>query len=478
VSIGRVRLSRLIGGFLGGIVLLSAVFALLIRLSDLKGGHAAWIDWLVSIRALLGIQELPVKDGNLVQEVLSTVAAAIGAMLPAVVIGIVLIRLFAISFLEWRQTFSHFSAGDLTLKRVQNVNEGVIGIRMYKRISNINLLDVLVEVHLRFFETSPVDGTPYLRRRPIRILDQDGEPTGQRRWPVVSTALPLTLYMLTGELYTPSRPAKLQGQSLEETDGPYVLYVTVAGKMDGLGISVTEAYEYDLRKHCQIGRPTPIDFDPAVKDESAWRGWHRFEEPASVGIFLYDDLMDEEHLGTIAGRALKRDEDYTVVEVRDWVVTWTAITGAADGKTLLAPNLEYQPGAIAKGVLLAASRDEIEKFVAKRPDGIRRIVTNRIAGNSRVTTPDIVWAMVAAPEPGREVYNGTAAAISIALVNRIAKAVRAYDTDIGKALKAERAEVELIDTGDGSTAKLPHQGLQDGSGGVDADGTAQTSQSR
>lgn len=120
--VARARAPELILTFLGLVALLSLILSLLAVATEQKqadrdqyseGPSRRVRMWLASARALLGVDAFPRQSGNVYHEALATLAGAVGALIPALIIGVLATRLFYSRFLVWRDKINVSTMAEL-----------------------------------------------------------------------------------------------------------------------------------------------------------------------------------------------------------------------------------------------------------------------------------------------------------------------------------------------------------------------------
>ncbi|MGW4033782.1 hypothetical protein ACWEFL_31550 [Streptomyces sp. NPDC004838] len=236
---------------------------------------------LEALRACVGTDNLNPGEGSVMQQSLATVASLTGALVPAVLLGIVLIKLFALRAFIWRRrvSVSHAWAADFPgYARLHATSDhAILAVRFYNRFDNLSVVDLRARAHLRFLEPSPNDGSLVIYKKWLKVLDEKGEPADERSWLAVERGAPFTVWIPV-EAPVPRLPVqKIQGKDLSASRGAKLL-VRLTARTIGMGTEVVDERWFDLdADDFEIGRFIPVEAD-LMKDVWGWRGWQGFDE--------------------------------------------------------------------------------------------------------------------------------------------------------------------------------------------------------
>jgi Gamma-glutamyl cyclotransferase, AIG2-like len=374
-------------------------------------------------RAVLGSDVFPRQPENFVHELLAFIAGIFGALTPALVIAIIVLRLFSAKLLVWRSKMNVSTVAELRSDSSTQAGagtDGILSVRFYKRLNGVGLSDVTVEAFLGYRERSLIDGSTFFRRRALKVLDPDGKQVERRIWPRIETPMPITLWI---PLNAPLRDGKIQevqGYALDTRR--YLVFIKLSGKVVGLGTEFFDQKRYYLKSNLQPGRAAPVE--PSGIDEAVpvrkWHGWARFEEPATYGVFVYGSLMDPNTAESLLMSSKKFPGDKRVAVraiLHRWSRGWTVCTDNTvtrkvkylDPKTgerprvqVLFLNLEPNANASVNGVVIKVTGGDLLELDKREANYDRVIVTADVraasGGMPDGGLPDVIWTYVGKKE--------------------------------------------------------------------------------
>ncbi|MFB7372903.1 hypothetical protein ACFC0D_24000 [Streptomyces sp. NPDC056222] len=247
------------------------------RFGDVEGLVSTALE---ALRACVGTDNLSPQDQNLAHQLLASVASVTGALAPAVVLGIVLIKLFALRPFIWRKraSISHAWAADFPgyARAHADSEDGIIAVRFYNYLDNLSVVDLRARVHLRYLERSPHDGSLVIYKKWLKVLDEKGEPADERAWLAVERGAPFTVWIPLDAPADTLPFREIQGKDLSDSVGVKLL-VRLTARTVGLGTEVVDERWFDLDgDDFERGRFVPLHPDTAV-DVWDWRGWPEFD---------------------------------------------------------------------------------------------------------------------------------------------------------------------------------------------------------
>lgn len=140
---------------------------------------------LAMFRTLVGANQYPAVPGNHADAALATIASIITLFLPALIIAVVLVRIWSVNAFVWRREASvclPWEVDEAAYRREKaGTEDATIAIRFYKRLRGLRISDLRCEAYLRFLEISPVDGTSIIRTMPLQVLGPSGSGPGPGR---------------------------------------------------------------------------------------------------------------------------------------------------------------------------------------------------------------------------------------------------------------------------------------------------------
>lgn len=235
---------------------------------------------LTALRACVGAGDLAPEQDSTAHQVLATVASVTGSLVPAVLLGIVLIKMFALRPFVWRQRASVSQAWTADFPGYSRLHadsdHAIIAVRFYNRFDNLSVVDLRARAHLRYLERSPHDGSLVIYKQWLKVLDAQGDPADERSWLAVERGAPFTVWIPV-EAPVPELPFRhIQGKDLSGSHGVKLL-VRLTARTVGLGTEVADERWFDLSAgDFELGRFVPLEPD-LNKDVWRWRGWSGFD---------------------------------------------------------------------------------------------------------------------------------------------------------------------------------------------------------
>ncbi|MET7988291.1 MULTISPECIES: hypothetical protein [unclassified Streptomyces] len=268
------------------------------------------------LRACVGTDSLNPEPDSTAHQLLATLASVTGALVPAVLLGIALIKLFALRPFVWRKkaSISHAWTADFPgySRRHADSDDAIIAVRFYNRFDNLSVVDLRARAHLRYLETSPHDQSLVIYKQWLKVLDAQGEPADERSWLAVERGAPFTVWIPVEAPVTELPFREIQGKDLSRSSGVKLL-VRLTARTVGLGTEVADECWFDLADgdadgDFELGRFVPLQPDLG-KDVWQWEGWPDFdglihpspagEAPPGLGGEEPPDLGGEEPPGPV-----------------------------------------------------------------------------------------------------------------------------------------------------------------------------------
>ncbi|MEV2250158.1 hypothetical protein AB0I94_06235 [Streptomyces sp. NPDC050147] len=251
-------------------------------LGERFGDQEQLFDLALSVlRACVGTDSLSPQPGSTSQQVLATVASVTGALAPAVLLGFVLIKIFALRPFVWRRraSISHAWTADFPGYRRthEDSDDAIIAVRFYNRFDNLSVVDLHARAHLRYLERSPHDGSLVIYKKWLKVLDEEGEPAEERCWLAVERGAPFTVWIPV-DAPVPRLPfTRIQGKDLSQSAG-VELMVRLTARTVGLGTEVADERWFRVGPgDFELGRFVPLEPELS-RDVWQWDGWRRFDE--------------------------------------------------------------------------------------------------------------------------------------------------------------------------------------------------------
>ncbi|NUS14851.1 MAG: hypothetical protein HOY69_26230 [Streptomyces sp.] len=235
---------------------------------------------LSALRACIGTDNLSPEPDNGAHQALATVASVTGALVPAVLVGIAMVKVFSVRPFVWREKASISPATTVDFAayaaREAGTDNAVIAVRFYNKFDNLTVVDLRARAHLRFLERSPHDGSLVIYKKALKVLDEKGEPADERYWLTVERGAPFTVWIPL-DAPAPALPfTEIQGKDLTASEGVKLL-VRITARTVMLGTEVADDRWFDLSAaDFELGRFVPLRPD-LTKDVWDWDGWTAFE---------------------------------------------------------------------------------------------------------------------------------------------------------------------------------------------------------
>lgn len=279
-------------GILFGYALVGAAVKIATSISPRSIG-ARFLDGSADLRAVLDTfraslgDPLPIDGSSTAQQLLATVTSVIGVFVPAIIIGVVFIRLFSISPFTWRKKIaicleSECDFDDYAAAHANSRN-AMMTIRFYNRFTNLRIADMVCQVVVHYVAHSS-DNSRTFHKITLKQLDGDGVRANERRWPTAEQGAPFTVWIPVDAPVDELPLRTIQGRRVDDKREVKLL-VRVTAKTAGLGTDIVEEHWYRLRdaESVELGRYMPIDVNPDKPIEQ-WGGWPEFEGLRSSAI--------------------------------------------------------------------------------------------------------------------------------------------------------------------------------------------------
>ncbi|MER5885563.1 hypothetical protein ABT160_17165 [Streptomyces sp. NPDC001941] len=275
---------------LGALASLAAVIAVLWTLTEdsprsmatrFRDGPGLLNRALDALRACVGTDSLGPEPDSVPHGLLATLASLTGALAPAVLLGIVLIKLFALRPFVWRRRASVSPArtADFPVPAGDAADHAVIAVRFYNHFDNLSVVDLRARVHLRYLEASPYDRSRVVYKKWLEVLDEKGRRADERSWLAVEKGAPFTVWIPVDAPVERLPFTEIQGKDLSAATGAKLM-VRLTARTVGLGTEVADERWFDLAPEAdafEVGRFVPLLADPDT-DVWTWQGWERFDE--------------------------------------------------------------------------------------------------------------------------------------------------------------------------------------------------------
>ncbi len=234
------------------------------------------------LRALLGMDTLQWQADNAVHQVLATVASVVGAVFPALVIGVAVVRLFTIRVFVWRTHVNVCLAADLDdepMLPTGDSPDAFLAVRWYKRLANLSLVNLKAEAYLSVRTVSAHDGSTLYRYQLLNVIGLDGVEARACVWPETFYGMPFTLWIPLNAPLVDDQVLEIQGRRLVDGDERELVVRLTASVAVGPTTQVSEEHRYHLSNDLHVGRFVPVDPDLKTPVRS-WPGWSEFDQLA------------------------------------------------------------------------------------------------------------------------------------------------------------------------------------------------------
>lgn len=280
---------------LGALAALALVIAVLWMLTDssrssfgarLSNGKRLLGLSLAALRACFGTDNLQPEADSAAHQLLATVASITGSLVPAVLLSVVLIKMFTVQPVVWRRKASiqlaARSNSPAYARAHRESGQAVLAVRFYNYLLNVPMMDARAEAHLRYLEESPRDGLLAMYKRRLKVVGEDGELCNERVWCVVEQAAPFTLWIPIGAPVVSLPLQSLQGKDLHGLQGVCVL-VRFRANVVGTGTVLSDERWFELGDDdLELGEFVPVEPGPASHPRN-WAGWSGFDDLGPVG---------------------------------------------------------------------------------------------------------------------------------------------------------------------------------------------------
>ena len=421
-AVATVRLSRLVAGLVAGLIAVSALLTLAYILLEgpqddkvpYAGAPHRWLlVGLATVRAVLGIAELPRQPNNVGHEALASLVALVGAAVPALALGILLIRLFSSRAFAWREQINICSLAEIDESMRSALgypgNHSIIAVRWYKRSRYLSVYDLRCRAFVRFELLSEVDKTSVTYSRPLALIDVDGAECTERCWPRSTVGTPFTAWIPVRAPVIGKEVSELQGIDLRGASDVR-LVVQLQGQTQGMSSDLYDEMEYRLNDDdVQLGR-----FAGVHPDESAriadWKGWDRYDQSIDQAVFVYGSILADSALGELYEREVEYGKDYVRATltgyVREWGVGTDNRNTEARVRYLDANDPDIQPDVCVlfldvsstgaetdrvAGLLLRVDGQILARLDAREGNYRRHVVTDRVEQADPNLDADVIW---------------------------------------------------------------------------------------
>lgn len=292
--------------------------------------------------AVLNPGELLDVDGqNPIYYLVAGLAGFVGILLPVVLLGAFVFKLFQQDPLAWRQNLS-----------IDDHMTGypVLRLRFYNAVAS-PLVNVTVQAVARirspkapFFISNK--RLSVLQARTMALLPDS-------YWAFSQYAVPFTVTVPLGEGLTADEMYHgkyicLRGETDAIERKRVSLLAIVSGTVLDTGNTFYSIREYDLSSEVQLGQPEEIyvDHDQSPRD---WRGWDRFEHNSDVFVFGYASLVSPQSVARTIGHPID-PEDFRFARLDGWSLCWSV---GSDQKSHPERRFLYPDGTEYSGLLVS-----------------------------------------------------------------------------------------------------------------------------
>ncbi|MCZ4103673.1 hypothetical protein [Streptomyces sp. H39-C1] len=237
---------------------------------------------LATLRACSGTDSLVPEQDSSAHQLLATITSITGALVPAGLLSIVLIKMFALQPFVWRERASISGARTAHFRNYAQQHatsdNSIIAVRFYNRFDNLSVVDLRARVHLRYLELpTPLDSSLVIYKKRLQVLNEEGVPAGERYWWAVERGAPCTLWIPVESPVLELPLARIQGKDLAQSYN-VKLVVRLTAYTTHLGTEVAAEKWFDLTTDddFELGRFAPVRPDPG-KDVWLWEGWTDFD---------------------------------------------------------------------------------------------------------------------------------------------------------------------------------------------------------
>ncbi|MEU4355860.1 gamma-glutamylcyclotransferase family protein [Streptomyces virginiae] len=284
-----------------------------------------------------------------------------GAVVPVLLLGSFVFKLFNRDPLQWRSKIS----------LINRPGEGAVMVLRFYNGTQMSLVNMSIDVIARY-ETTAVPKS--LINKPLDCL------SGTKRvnrgfWAYSTPGVPFTVRVPLSETLSAAQTYEggvidLQGQMLEKS---LVDIIALArGTVVETGRDFASMYRYSTEDCFSIGHPAEIEVDESTNPRH-WNGWRQFEESFDVYLFAYGSLVSGSSMARTVGHEYHPFDGPIAARLYGWRRTWnvasdtsqlaTRVYRMPDGSTydgwVRSLGIKRDPSAFCNGAVFRVSAKDL-----------------------------------------------------------------------------------------------------------------------
>jgi cation transport regulator ChaC len=259
---------------------------------------------------------LRVDDESLLYYLVAVVVTLVGVILPVLVLGAFVFKLFQRDPLVWRRKFSLETekGGDIACFRFYN-----------------GTTTPLVNVTVRALARIDSPGRPRLRiNNPLQFCLGD-QLVDSRFFATTEPAMPFTVRVpveVLGTSPTVNGDTSVRIGDQAVTADRVEFLIVATGTEPETGTSFVSMHSYPMSSHSILGHFQEVDVDTAVPARQ-WQGWHNFDGNCNLYVFGYGSLVNAGSIAQTLQRPLSPTEGPFEADLKAWVREWNVGSDAS-----------------------------------------------------------------------------------------------------------------------------------------------------
>lgn len=251
--------------------------------SRISNVHLLLDEWLIALRAVIGVDVLPAQQDNFPNEAISSATALVGGFVPALALAVILVRLYSVRPFIWRTKAAICLARECDFIQYASAHadsdNAMLTVRFYNKMYNLAIVDLCCRVYLRHLIPS-VDGTLVFHKILLKQLNGNGQVAEERLWPSLEFGAPFTVWIPLDCPITKLPMDEIQGNDIIGLYGARIL-VRLTAKAVGIGTEVVDEKWYNLTGDIELGRFVPVEPVEGMHVKY-WSGWEDFENTRAI----------------------------------------------------------------------------------------------------------------------------------------------------------------------------------------------------
>lgn len=318
---------------------------------------------------------------------ISAVAVALGLLLPLILLGSFVFKLFKHDPLRWR---NHVAVADYQ-------GSPVFVVRFYNR-SRQPLANLQIDVIARVRVPSTSSTAQIRTNIPLNVIRNDGSHQPSGRWiyslPGVpfSVRIPLNSTKTAAEVAA-SQTIPLDGYRQLPQWEDFRLLVMVTGTSTITGSQFTSIQQYDGSRDFRLGRPSEIHADD-TKYAVEWRGWENFDMPTPVYLFGYGSLISKTSAEETIGHSLLPEDGPLAATLIGYRRAWnlgSSKESHPERTFFKIDGSEYSGVVLTLGIERSAADKCLGVVIRIRPEDVRSLLRRERNYDLIEVTSSVQW---------------------------------------------------------------------------------------